>query len=85
MEGYVASMGRSRGVYMILAGKPEGQRPLGRLKHRWEANIQTSLQEVGCEGMDCIKLAQDRGKRRALLKAVMNLRVPHNLGNFLTS
>ena len=78
-------MGESRGVYRILVGKPDGQRPHGRPRGRWEANIKTNLQEVECEGLDCVKLAQDRGKRRTLVSAVMNLRVPYNLGNFWTS
>ena len=53
-------MGEERGVYWVLVGKPEGKRPLGRTRHRWEDNIKMDLQEVGCEGMDWIKLAQDR-------------------------
>jgi len=71
MGGHVASMGESRSVYRVLVGKPERQRRLGKPWRRWEANIKTSLQEGGCEGMDCIKLAQDRGKRRELVNAVM--------------
>jgi hypothetical protein len=58
----------------ILVGKPESKRPLGRPRRRWEDNIKMELQEVGCEGMDWIDLAQDRG--RAVVTAVMNLRVP---------
>ena len=57
-------------------GKPEGKRPLGRPRHRWEDNIKMDLQEVGCEGMDWIKLAEDRDRWQAVLNAVMNLRVP---------
>jgi hypothetical protein len=56
--------------------KPEGKRPLGRQRCRWEDNIKMDLQEVGCEGMDWIELAQDRNRWRALVNAVMNLRVP---------
>jgi len=50
--GYVARMGKRRGVYRVLAGKPEGKRPLGRHRHRWEDNIKMDLQEVVCGGMD---------------------------------
>jgi len=57
-------------------GKPEGKRPLGRPRCRWEDNIKMHLQEVGYGGMGCIELAQDRDRRRALVNAVMNLRVP---------
>jgi len=53
----VARMGEGRGVYRILVGKPEGKRPLGRPRRRWEDNIKMDLQEVGCEGMDWIELA----------------------------
>jgi hypothetical protein len=59
-----------------LVGKPEGKRPLGRPRRRWEDNIKMDLQEVGCGGMDWIELAQDRDRWRALLNAVMNLQVP---------
>jgi hypothetical protein len=57
-------------------GKPEGKRPLGRPRHRWEDNIKADHQEVGCVGMDWIGLAQDRDRWRAFVNAVMNLRVP---------
>jgi len=65
-------MGESRGVYRILVGKPEGKRPLGRPRHSWEDNIKMDIQEVGCGGMDWIKLTQDRDRRQALVNAVMN-------------
>jgi hypothetical protein len=67
-------MGR-RGMYRVLVRKPEGKRPLGKLRHRWEDNIRTDLQEVGCGGMDWIGLAQDRDRWWAIVNAVMNLRV----------
>ena len=60
---------------MILKGKPEGKRRLGRPRRRWEDNIKMDIQEVGCGGMDWIELAQDRDRWRALVSAVMNLRV----------
>jgi len=60
----------------FLVGKPEGKRPLGRPRHRWEDNIKMDLQDVGCEGMDWTELAQDRDRWREAVNAVMNLRVP---------
>jgi len=63
-------------VYRVLVGKPEGRRPLGRPRHRWADNIRMDLQEVGYVYMDWIGLAQDRGRWRPLVSAVMNLRVP---------
>ena len=68
--------GKSRGEYRVLVGKPEGKRPLGRPRRRWKDNIEMDLQEVTCGGMDWIELAQDRNRWRALVNAVMNLRVP---------
>jgi len=68
-------MGERRGLCRVLVGKPEGKRPLGRPRHRWEDNIKMDLQEVGCGGMDFIGLAQDGDWWPALLNA-MNLRVP---------
>ena len=65
-----------RGVYRVLVGKPEGKRSLGRPRRRWEDNIKMGLKEVGCVGIDWINLAQDRRRWRALVNAVMNLRVP---------
>jgi hypothetical protein len=58
--GHVVHMGEGRDLYRVLMGKPEGQRQLGRPRRRWECNINIDLQEVGCEGMDWIELAQDR-------------------------
>jgi len=59
-----------------MVGKPEGKRPLGKPRRRWVDNIRMDLQEVGCEYMDWIGLAQDRDRRRTLVSKVMNLRVP---------
>jgi hypothetical protein len=72
----VARMGERRGAYRALVGKPEGRRPLGRPRRRWEDNTKMDLREVGWGGMDWINLAQDRDRWRALVNAVMNLRVP---------
>jgi len=74
--GHVALCGERRGVYRVLEGKPEGKRPLGRTRRRWEDNIKMDLLEVGCGGVDWIELAQDRERWRALVNAVMNIRVP---------
>ena len=74
--GHVARMGEGRGVYGVLVGKPEGNRPLGRPRRRWEDNIRMDLQEVGLGYEDWIGLAQDRDRWRALVSAVRNLRVP---------
>jgi hypothetical protein len=73
--GHVARMGERRGLYSVLVGNPEGMRPLGRPRHRWEDNFKMDLQELGCEVMDWIELTQDRDRWRALVNAVMSLRV----------
>ena len=65
--------------------KTQGKGPLGKPRRRWEGNIKMYLQAVGCGGMDWIELAQDRERWRAIVNGVMNLRVPYNVGNFLTS
>jgi hypothetical protein len=68
-------MGERKGLFSVLVGKPDGRRPLGRPRRKWEDNIKMDLQEVGCAGMDWIDLAQDRDRWRALANGVMNLRV----------
>jgi hypothetical protein len=65
-----------RGVYRVLVGRPEGNRPLGRPRHRWEDNIKMDIREIGINGVNWIQLAQDRVQWRAFVKTVMNLRVP---------
>jgi hypothetical protein len=74
--GHVARMGDKRDAYRLLAGKPEGTRPLGRPRHRWVDNIRTDLGKVGWGDMDSIGLAHDRNRWRALVNSVVNLRVP---------
>jgi hypothetical protein len=69
-------MGENRYLYMSLVGKPEGKRPTGRLRHRWEDNIKMDLPEVECGVIDWIDLAQDRDRWRAFVNVVMSLRVP---------
>jgi hypothetical protein len=69
-------MGEKRNAYRIFMGNPEGKRPLGRPRRRWEDNIKTDLREIGWNGMDWIDLAQDRDQWRALVNAIMKLRVP---------
>jgi hypothetical protein len=74
--GHVARMGKGRGVYMALIGKPEGKKPLVRRRRRWVENIKMDLQLVGCVYVDWIGLAQDRDRWRTLVCAVMTLGVP---------
>jgi hypothetical protein len=69
-------------VYSISVGKPEGKRPHGRPRSRWEDNIKIDLKEIGYVGVDWIHLAQDREQWRALVSTVMKLRIP-NVGEFL--
>jgi hypothetical protein len=76
MGGACSSDGEGRGEYRVLVGKPEGKRPLWRPRHKWEGNIKMDFQEVGWGSVDWIELAQDRDRWRALVNAVMNLRVP---------
>ena len=78
--GHVAHVGEGRGVHRVLVGKPEGKRPLGRPRCRWEDNIKMDLQEVGGGWEDWMELAQDRDRWRALVSTVMNLQVPKMRG-----
>jgi hypothetical protein len=68
-------MGEERKVYKVLQGKPEGKRPLGKPRRRWEDGIRMDVREIGLGGVDWIGLAQDRDWWRAVVSAVMNLRV----------
>ena len=72
----MARMEEGRGVHKVLVGKPEGQRPLGRPRHRWEDNIKMDLEEVGRGCGDWMELAKDRDRWRVLVSMVMNLGVP---------
>jgi hypothetical protein len=74
--GNLARMGEVRGAYNILVGRPEGRRPLGRPRCRWEDNIKMDLREIGLGDVDWIHLAQDRDSWRALVDMVMNLWIP---------
>jgi hypothetical protein len=74
-----------RGAYRVSVGKSEGSRSLERPRHRWEDDIKISLRELGWGSMDWIDLGQDRDRWRAVVNAVMNLRVPQNAGNLLSS
>jgi hypothetical protein len=69
-------MGEERGVHRVMVGKPEGKRPLGRPRRRWEDNIKMDVEEVGGVREDWMELAQDRDRWRALVSTVKNLRVP---------
>jgi hypothetical protein len=69
-------MGKGRGVYRVLVGRPEGKRPLGRPSRKWEDNINTDLREIGIDGANWIQLVQDMVQWRAFVSTIMNLRVP---------
>jgi hypothetical protein len=73
---HVAHMGEGRGVYRVLVGRPEGKRPLGRPRRRWEDNIKIDLREIGIDRANWIRLARDRVRWQAFVNTVMNLRVP---------
>jgi hypothetical protein len=83
--GHVARIGEGRGVYRVLVGRPEGKRPLGRPRRRWEDNIKIDLREIGINGANWIQLAQDIVQWRAFVNTVMNLRFHNIAGYFLTS
>jgi hypothetical protein len=74
--GHVACREEGRGVYSVLVGRPEGRRPLGRPRRRWEDNIKMDLREIGIDWANWIRLAQDRVQWRTFVNTVMNLRVP---------
>jgi hypothetical protein len=69
-------MGEGRGVYRVLVGRPEGKRPLGRHRRRWEDNIKMELREIGIDGTNWIRLAQDMSQCRAFVSTVINPRFP---------
>jgi hypothetical protein len=77
-------MRETRNAYRILVGKPEGKRPLGRPRRRWVDNIKMDLRVMRWDGTERINLGKDRDQWRALVKKVMNLRVPKNPGKFLS-
>ena len=81
--GHAARMEEGRGVHKVLVGKPEGKRPLGRPRCRWEDNIKMDFQEVGRGCGDWMELTQDRDRWRALVSTVMNFRVSIKCGEFL--
>jgi hypothetical protein len=68
--------GKERGVYRVLVGRPEGKRPLGRPRRKWENNIEMNLGEIGIDGANWFQLAQDRVQWQAFVSTVINLRVP---------
>jgi hypothetical protein len=80
---HVARIGEERGTQRLLVGKPEGKRPWGSPRRRWEENIKMDLQEVGVGREDWVESAQDRDRWRALVSTVKNLRVPQRCGEFL--
>jgi hypothetical protein len=74
--GHVSHVGEGRCVYRVLVRRPEGKRPLGRPRHRWEDNIKLDLREIGIDGANWIHLAQNKVQWRAFVNTIMNLRVP---------
>jgi hypothetical protein len=82
MGGQCSTNGEKRNAYRLLVGKPEGKRPLGRPRRRWVNNIGMDLGEMGWGDVDCIGLAKDRNRWRALVNSVLNLGVHKILGNY---
>jgi hypothetical protein len=82
--GHAARKGEKRNAYTTSVRKPEGKRQLGRPMRRWKDNIKMDLRETGWGGIICIDLVRDRDQQRALVNTVMNLRVPLNVGIFLS-
>jgi len=76
LAGHVARIGEERGLYRVLFGRPEGKRPLGRSKRRWEVNIKMDFRETGINGANWIQLVQDTVRWRPFVNTIMNLRVP---------
>jgi hypothetical protein len=76
LAGHVARMGRKKYAYRLLMGKPKGKRSLGRPRRRWVNNIKIDVEEMEWGSVDWVGVARDRDKWRALVNAVMNLRVP---------
>jgi hypothetical protein len=74
--GNVTFMGEGKSVYRVLVGGPEGKRPLGRPRHRWEDNIKMDIRETGIDGINWIQLAQDMVQWWAFVSTVMNLQFP---------
>jgi hypothetical protein len=74
--GHVARMGEGRGIYRVLVGRPEGKKPLGRPRRRWENNIKVDLREIGIDGTNWVQLAQGRIRWWTFVNTVINLRVP---------
>jgi len=74
--GHVARMAEGRGVYRVLVGRPEGKRSLGRPRHRWEDNVNIDVRDIGIDGTNWIRLAQDKVWCWAFVSMVMNLQVP---------